>query len=108
MSQVLDSLPGFASHMDNILVYSATEHEHDSWLTTVLQDAGITLNTDRCQFSEERVMFLGHVVDRHGVHADPEKLRGISEIPVPHDVSAVRQFLDLLNQLAKSVPNLAE
>jgi len=78
MSQVLDSLPGVVWHMDDILVYGATEHEHDSRLTAVLQrlqDAGITLNADKCQFSEERVTFLGHVVDRHGVHAGPEKLR---------------------------------
>jgi len=83
MSQVLDSLSGVVC----ILVYNATEHEHDSWLTAVLQrlqDAGVTLklNADKCQFSEECVTFLGHVVDRHGVHADPEKIRAISEMPV--------------------------
>ena len=92
------------------MIYGATEHEHDSGLTAVLQrlqDAVITLNADKCQFSEERVTFLGHVVDR-GIHADPEKHGAILEMAVPHDVSAVRRFLRLSNQLAKFVPNLAE
>jgi len=62
---------------------------------------------DKCQFSEECVKFLGHVINRHGVHADPEKIKAISEMTVLHDISAVRQSLDVANQVAKSVQNLA-
>jgi len=111
MSQVLDSLPGVVCHVDDILVYSATEHEHDSRLTAMLQrlqDAVLLQNVEKCQFSEKRVQFLGHVIDQHGVHADPENFKPILEMLVPLDVSAVRRFLVLANQLAKFVPNLAE
>jgi len=51
----------------DILVYDATEHEHDSRLTAVLQrlqNAGMTLDPDKCQFSQERVKFLGHAHGR--------------------------------------------
>ena len=35
-----------------------------------LQDAGMTLNVDKCQFSKTSLKFLGHVIDNTGIRAD--------------------------------------
>lgn len=63
MSQMLAGLPGTVCMMDDILVYGATQEEHDNHLRKVLQrlqDSGMTLNP---KFSCNRVKFLGHIVD---------------------------------------------
>ena len=97
--------------MDDILVFGATQEEHDDRLRTVLkqiQKSGMTLNADKCQFSQKRVKFLGHVVDSTGNHPDPEKIQGIMETTTPQNVSDVRRFLGTVNQISKFAPNLAE
>ena len=111
MSQMLVGLPGTVCMMDDILVFGATQEEHDDHLRTVLkriQELGMTLNADKCQFSQQRVKCLGHVVDSTGIHPDPEKIQGIMETTTPQNVSDVRRFLGTVNQISKFAPNLAE
>ena len=53
--------------MDDILIFSKTQEEHDTRLKKVLKKKleveGLTLNTKKCQFSVNSVTFLGQTVD---------------------------------------------
>nr|GEV69261.1 putative reverse transcriptase domain-containing protein [Tanacetum cinerariifolium] len=60
--------------IDDVLVYSKDEEEHERHLKIILE----LLNKERlyakflkCDFWLESVQFLGHVIDRSGVHIDP-------------------------------------
>ncbi|GJU90026.1 putative reverse transcriptase domain-containing protein [Tanacetum coccineum] len=68
--------------IDDILVYSKDEEEHDS------------------------VQFLGHVIDRSGVHVDPAKIEAIKSWAAPTTPMEVRQFLRL-SRYYRSAPILA-
>ena len=48
------------------------------------------------------------IVDGDGIHADPEKIAAITVRAVPSGVSQLRQFLEMINQLSKFSPELAE
>ena len=94
--------------MDDIL---KTQLEHDDRLRTVLQcleSAKLTLNKSKCEFSRDRVKFLGQIVDKRGAHPDPDRVKGIQEVSVPQNVSDVRRFLGMVNQMNKFLPHLAE
>ncbi|GJU84956.1 putative reverse transcriptase domain-containing protein [Tanacetum coccineum] len=41
------------------------------------------------------VQFLGHVINREGVHVDPAKIEAIKNWPVPKSPTEVRQFMGL-------------
>ena len=69
--------------------------------------AGLTLNLQKCQFSKDRVTFLGHVVDRTGIKPDPDKVRAIAEMQQPTNVSEARRFLGTVNQMSKFIPHMA-
>ncbi len=59
MSQILEGLEGVLCHMDNILVFRASQTEHGRRLFAVLQKlqkGGVTLNT-KCKFSKRSVKF---------------------------------------------------
>lgn len=76
MAEILEGLPGVVNLMDDILVYGATQHEHDERLHAVLErlvKAGVTLNRAKCSFCVTRVAFLGYVVDSSGIRPDPKK-----------------------------------
>ena len=68
----------------------------------------MTLNLDKCQFSTDRVKFLGHVISFSGIEADPEKLQAIADLPPPQNVQEVRTFLGMVNQLSKFSEHLAD
>ena len=65
MQRILEGLPGVECQMDDIIVYGANQVEHDERLEAVLvrlQEANVTLNADKCEFSKETVRFLGQLV----------------------------------------------
>ena len=111
MSEILDGLSGVVCMVDDILVHGRIQEEHDEHLNKVLhrlQEAGLTLNMEKCQFSQSRVTFLGQVIDSIGIRPDPNKLSAIQKVPAPQNVGEVRRFLGMANQLSKFSPNLAD
>ena len=111
MSDILTDLDGVVCMMDDVLIHGCTPEEHDARLEKVLQrlhDTGLTLNLQKCQFSQSEVKFLGQVVNKDGIHPDPDKVRAIQEVQPPKTVSDTRRFLGMCNHLSKFAPNLAE
>ncbi|KAJ8340687.1 hypothetical protein SKAU_G00353200 [Synaphobranchus kaupii] len=110
LTQMLSGLEGTICHADDILVFRASREEHDDRLHKVLerlQGEGLTLN-DKCQFSVDQVTFLGHVISARGIEADPDKIKAISEMPLPKDVAEVRRFMGMVNYVGKFSPHIAE
>ena len=110
MSEALNGLTGTVCMMDDILVHGKTREEHDEHLRAVLQrlsTLGMTLNSSKCMFAQSSVNFLGHVIDSQGIRPDPNKVSAIKHFRTPTNVSDVRHFLGMVNQLSKFSPDLA-
>ncbi|XP_054765371.2 uncharacterized protein K02A2.6-like [Lytechinus pictus] len=110
MSNILEGLDGVICHMDDVLIHGVTQADHDTRVRAVLQrlqEAGITLNHDKCEFSQQRVKFLGHFIDRTGVKVDPSKTKAIRDFPAPRTVKELQRFLGMVNQVGKFLPALA-
>ncbi|GJY00761.1 putative mitochondrial protein [Tanacetum coccineum] len=81
---------------DDILVYSRSVEEHEVHLRTVLQilrEQKLYANRKKCSFAQEQIEYLGHVVTRDGVAADPSKVKAMLEWPVPKSIRELRGFL---------------
>ena len=66
--------------MDDILIYSQSEWEHEYHLSIVLQllrDHQLYAKFSKCEFWLTEVRFLGHVVSASGVSVDPEKVEAV-------------------------------
>ena len=87
MSAILSGLPGVLCQMDDIVVFGRNTAEHNHNVEAVLkciQDAGATLNWDKCKFGKSsRLSFLGHTTDQEGIHADPVKTTAILNMSRP-------------------------
>ena len=111
MNRILEGLDRVLCHMDDVLVHGADKAEHDVRLTVVLkriEAAGVTLNSEKCEFEKDRVKFLGHLIDQEGIRADPEKTSAIRLMEAPSNVPELRRFLGMVNQLGKFSPCIAE
>ena len=108
MSELLTGLEGVQCQMDDILVFGKDEVEHNR-LVVVLQcieEAGVTLNPEKCEFNKRELTFLGHVIDSEGICADPKKTAAIQGVQPPTSVPELR-FMGMVNELGKFTPNLA-
>lgn len=87
------------------LVYAESQILHDTCLYTVLKrlkEAGVTLKSEKCEFSKDSVEFLGQIIiDGSGDRADPYKMEAVTRMKEPADVSGVRRFLGMVNHLGK-------
>ena len=111
MSKILSGLNGVLCLMDDILVFGCNEREHNERLTAVLEridSAGATLNPEKCEFRKEQLKFLGHIIDASGIRPDPDKVSAVVEMSAPNNISELRRFMGMTNQLGKFSHNLAE
>ena len=52
--------------------------------------------------------YLGHVISAEGLHQSPKKVKAITEMPKPQDVTQLRAFLGMVQYYAKFLPDLAK
>ncbi|KAA0032380.1 ty3-gypsy retrotransposon protein [Cucumis melo var. makuwa] len=71
--------------IDDIMIYSKTEAEHEEHLRMVLQtlrDNKLYAKFSKCEFWLKQVSFLGHVVSKAGVSVDPAKIEAVTTTPL--------------------------
>lgn len=110
MTETLQGLQGVSVYMDDIVVHGKDMEEHDFHLQKVLErveSAGLKLNKDKCKLRQEKLNFLGQVVDAAGVRPDPAKVQAIKELAAPENVHELKRILGMVNYLGKFVPNLS-
>lgn len=91
---------------DDILIYSKSwlEHlQHISIVQQILRDHQLFVKKEKCQFAQEQVNYLGHVISNQGVSIDPEKISAMVQWPRPNSVKALRGFLGLTGYYRKFI-----
>ncbi|GJV28449.1 putative reverse transcriptase domain-containing protein [Tanacetum coccineum] len=80
------------------MIFWLDEEEHGKHLMIVLEllkKERLYAKFSKCDFWLDSVQFLGHVIDRSGVHVDPAKIEAIKNWAAPTTPMEVRQFLGL-------------
>ena len=110
MQETLASLEGCEAIMDDTIIYGRTEEEHDARLRAVLariRKSGLKLNRAKCHFKQQQVKFFGHIISESGIRPDPDKIKAITNMPAPSNVTELRTLCGMLNYLSKFVPEMA-
>ncbi|GJW46888.1 putative reverse transcriptase domain-containing protein [Tanacetum coccineum] len=84
--------------IDDILIYSKDEREHEEHLKTILEllkEEKLYAKFSKCEFWIPKVQFLGHVIDSRGIHVDPAKIESIKDWASPKTPTEIRQFLGI-------------
>ena len=111
MNLILLGVNGVLCQMDDVLVFGGNKQEHDARLTAALnriQEAGVTLNKEKCEFAKTELTILGHLIDQHGIRPDPDTTSAIRSLSPPSNITELRRFLGMANQLEKFSSQLAQ
>ena len=85
-------------YIDDIVIYSKTEAEHEAHTKVVLErliEAGLTLKSSKCTFDAREVKLLGFVVNENGIQTNPEKVSAIRNLAPPRTLKELRRFLGM-------------
>jgi hypothetical protein len=84
--------------IDDILIFSKNEEEHDKHLHMVLQklrENQVYAKLNKCEIWLKKVSFLGHIIFEGGIYVDPSKVKDVFSWNTPQNVSDIRSFLGL-------------
>ena len=107
---ILSPIPNVLKIVDDALLQAPTRKQVLQKLRTALECCrkhNFTLAKKKLQLGKE-IDFAGFNISSTGIKPDPKRMQAIKDFPVPKDISQLRSFLGLANQLGFFVPELAQ
>ena len=83
---------------DDIIIWSplVEQHRQDVWtILQWLQDEGLSINVEKCEFDIEEERYLGHILSTSGIRPDHRKVQALLDWSVPKTTKEVHQFHSL-------------
>ena len=107
MDAILEQCPGVIGIHDDMLIFGVDQEDHDANLINLLnicQKEGLVLNSKKLELRRERVTFFRAEYSMQGMHPDPKKVQGITEMTAPMDKQQLQSFLGMVNYMGTFIP----
>ena len=80
--------------------------EHNKNLKILLQrilESGLKINPKKCTVT--KIIFNGHILSAEGILPDCEKIKSISQLQVPTNITEIKSLLGMTNFCNKFIPD---
>jgi hypothetical protein len=108
---LIKDLNGVENISDDILVYGKDEQDYDKNLMALLkrlEDRGLTVNPEKCEFGKSKVNFFGFTFSDQGISLDSKKYDALMSASAPKTATELRSFLGLASFCSNFIPRFAE
>lgn len=98
------------AYLDDLIVLSTSFESHLEDLQKVfdrLRVFKLRANRGKCTFCRSSVKYLGHVISKDGIEADPDKIAAIANRAAPRNIREVISFLQTCSFYRRFVPDFA-
>lgn len=109
--QIVEGLDFVFPYIDDFLIASSNMEEHKQHLKqlfTRLNEYGVVINPEKCEFGKTEISFLGYIINENGIRPSTEKVAAIINFPKPKNVEELRRFLGMYNYYRTSIPFAAK
>lgn len=103
-------LPGVLVYLDDLLVFAPdkkTLQQRCETVMKVIRANNLTLNEEKCIVNAAEVEFLGSILSESGCRPAPGRTNGIKDFPIPQTYSQLREFIGLVNYVAKHLYDIS-
>lgn len=97
-------------YLDDLIVFGRTLEQHNRNLINIferLKQVNLKLNPLKCNFLQEKLIYLGHYISSEGIKPDPSKIEIIKSWPKPTNADEVKRFVAFANYYRKHIKNFA-
>ncbi|KII61636.1 Transposon Tf2-6 polyprotein [Thelohanellus kitauei] len=109
MDSLLGGLRGVSCYLDDIIITGKNIEEHLTNLEEVLvrlEKSGITTQINKCKFLQPEIKYLGHIINKDGIHPCPDKTLPIKNCKSPENSKELKSFLGAIGYYSKFIPML--
>lgn len=105
---VFSGLEGVVCFLDDVLITGINQSQHKQRLRAVLrrlQEAGLTVQGNKCEFFKDDIGYLGHIINKDGIRKSPDKVTAVLNASKPSNVTQLQSFLGLTNYYRNFLPD---
>ena len=99
-----------AVFVDNVLVRTETEEEHNEIVEEVLkrlEENDLYMKPEKYAWKVRKIGFLGVVIEPNGIKIEREKMDGVLSWLEPKNIKDIRKFLGLANYYWRFIKDFA-
>ena len=96
--------------VDDILLHSKDHEDHQKSLKKTLHKmltANVKISATKCAFAQEEANYLGYIINKDGIKADPGKVAKILTIGIPTCYKSIMSFLGSTVYFRRVIENLS-
>jgi hypothetical protein len=112
MQRILGHLEFVVVYLDDILIFSDNEAQHETHLHQVLQilrENQLYASKEKSEFFRKQISFLGHEILEGGfIKPNLEKIQAISDWPAPKNLKELQSFLGFVNFYRRFISDVSK
>ena len=93
-------------YLDDVVVFSGSPEDHLKRLRRAFErfrHFKLKLKPSKCEFFKEELTYVGHVVNKDGIHPDTSLVDKVLEMGVPNTYTLIRRFLGMVGYYRKFI-----
>ncbi|CAI7810505.1 unnamed protein product [Closterium sp. NIES-53] len=98
-------------YLDDIPIYNPDRAQHLQDIEAIFKipsENRLLTKASMCEFLQDRMEFLGHIISAEGVEIYPKKIATIQAWHAPTNLTGLQSFLGFVNYVRRFVPDMAK